>query len=93
MIVAIADAVRSALDGDLVVDGVGQLGKIGASALDALKTLNRDERVLYFARMAADDEAVSESWRPYKRSTPKVLSGGGASSDRCASESIHKTCE
>ena len=55
----VADAVRSALDGDLVVDGVGQLGKIGASALDALKTLNRDERVLYFARMAADDEAVS----------------------------------
>ena len=46
----VADAVRSALAGDLVVDGVGHLGKIGASALDALKTLKRDARVLYFAR-------------------------------------------
>lgn len=55
----VAQAVQQALDGDLAVDSVGELGKFGASALDALKTLNRDERVLYFAKMAAHDDAVS----------------------------------
>lgn len=55
----VARAVQQALDGDLAVDSVGELGKFGASALDALKTLNRDERVLYFAKMAAHDDAVS----------------------------------
>jgi hypothetical protein len=57
----VAAASRRALDGDAAVDGVRRVADASASLLETLSALNRDERVMHFASMAADDDGVRDA--------------------------------